>query len=65
MCPNLYIFKIYHYLRDAYQYILLLSIYSKQFSRFYLILNNANMEKNKQKKKTKKKQQNRLELNLT
>ena len=32
-----------NYSRDAYQYILLLSIYSKQFSGFYLILNNANI----------------------
>ena len=45
MCANLYIFTIYHYSRDAYQYILLLSIFSKQFSGFYLILKNTNMQK--------------------
>ena len=59
MCANLYIFTIYHYSRDAYQYIKLLSIYSKQFSGFNLILNNANMQKKKYffliKKKTEQK----------
>ena len=65
MCANLYIYlTIYRYSRDAYQYILLLSIYSKQFFGFFLILNNANVQKNRIKKtknKKQKKKKNRIE----
>ena len=46
---------------DACQYFLLLSVYSKLFSRFYLMLNDAEMPKKKKKKKKKKK---RTEQNI-
>ena len=48
---------------DACQYVLLLSVYSKLFSRLYLMLNDAEMQKNKNKKNNKKtkQKQNRTE----